>query len=106
MAIRRFQRKHKMYEYANLKSDTIEALGTPAVVMNFNSMRRIFEERIIAATGILEDGTVNRVRKKASFVGADGQRHPLRNLVKEFTDMALESLNLDTPEKAKAFFMA
>ena len=106
LGIRRFQRKHKLYEYANLKSDTITALATPAEVSNFNSFERALAERIIAATGILEDGTVNRRRKKPyTYLGKDGQRHEVRNLVKEFTETALKQLNLDEPAKVKAFFL-
>ena len=46
LAIRRFQRKHKLYEYANLKSDTVTALGTPAHVSNFHSFRLQFYKNI------------------------------------------------------------
>ena len=105
MAIRRFQRKHKLYEYANLKSDTIEALATPAMVVNMNSLRRSISERVIAATGILEDGTVNRKDKTPTFTGADGKEHEMRNLVKEFTDATMDQLNLKTPDQVKHFFL-
>ena len=104
LGIRRFQRKHKLYEYANLKSDTISALATPAYISNFNSFKRALSERIIEATGILEDGTVNRFKNPVTYLGKDGQRHEIRNLVQEFTDAALQQLELDTPEKVRAFF--
>ena len=104
LGIRRFQRKHKLYEYANLKSDTIEALATPAHVSNFNSFRRALEERVIAAAEILEDGSVNRRKKQLTYVGEDGQTHEIRNLVEEFTDAAMRQLDLDHPDKVKAFF--
>ena len=105
LAIRRFQRKHKLYEYANLKGDTIEALATPAHVSNYQSFRRALEERIIATAKILEDGTVNgKSSKPVTYTGADGQQHEMRNLVKEFTDVAMQQLNIDSPEKVRDFF--
>lgn len=104
MAIRRFQRKHKLYEYANLKSDTIDALAKPALLTNYESFRRSLEERVIAAAGILEDGSVNQRKKPPTYLGKDGQEHEVRNLVKEFTDALMVQLDLDSPEKANAFF--
>jgi hypothetical protein len=104
LAIRRFQRKHKLYEYANLKSDSIDALATPAHVSNFNSFRRAVTERIIEVAGILEDGTVNRKGTLKTYLGKDGQRHEVRNLIKEFTDASLTQLNLDDPYKVREFF--
>jgi hypothetical protein len=104
MALRRFQRKHKLYEYANLQSDTLEVLGTPTDELNFQSFRRSLEERVIAATGVLEDGSVERGGEPPSFTGADGERHPVRNLVKEFTDAAMAQMGAGTVEEAKAFF--
>ena len=104
LGIRRFQRKHKLYEYANLKSDTIDALATPAHVSNYHSFRRSVMERVIEVAGILEDGTVNRKGTLKTYVGEDGQTHEVRNLVKEFTDATLQQLNLDDPLKVRDFF--
>ena len=104
LAIRRFQRKHKLYEYANLKSDTIDALATPTHVSNYLSFRRAVMERVIEVAGILEDGTVNRKGTLKTYLGNDGQRHEVRNLVQEFTDATLSQLNLDDGFKVRDFF--
>jgi len=104
MALRRFQRKHKLYEYANLQSDTLQVLATPTDELNYQSLRRSLEERVVAATGVLEDGSVNRGEEAPTFVGADGQRHPIRDLVKEFTDAAMAQAGLGSLEESKAFF--
>lgn len=104
LAIRRFQRKHKLYEYANLKSNTINALATPAHESNFHSFRRAIMERVINTAGILEDGTVDRKGTLKTYTGADGKEYQVRNLVKEFTDETLAQLNLDDPFKVREFF--
>jgi hypothetical protein len=104
LALRRFQRKHKLYEYANLKSDTVTELATPALQANFNSFRRAMEERIIAGAGILEDGTVHRGKKHPTYKSMDGTQKPIRNLVKEFTDKVMKQLELDSSEKVADFF--
>ena len=104
LAIRRFQRKHKLYEYANLKSNTINALATPAHESNYHSFRRAIMERVINKAGILEDGTVDRKGTLKTYKGADGQEYQVRNLVKEFTDATLAQLDLDDPYKVREFF--
>lgn len=104
LAIRRFQRKHKLYEYANLKSDTIEALATPSHISNFNSFRRSIMERVISTAGILEDGSVNRKGTLKTYLGEDGERHEVRNLVEEFTEATLLQLNLNDAYKVRDFF--
>ncbi|MCB9546182.1 MAG: L,D-transpeptidase [Myxococcales bacterium] len=102
LALRRFQRKHKIYEHTNLRGETMKMLGMPPVQTNFLDLERAMTERVVGATGVLEDGTFPG-KKVPTYTGADGKEHPLRNLVKEFTDAAMTQIGIDTPEKALAF---
>lgn len=102
LGLRRFQRKHKIYEHTNLRGETMKMLGRPPVETNFLALKRALTERIIDATAILEDGT-HAGDSPPTYVGSDGEEHTVRNLVKEFTDAALIQLGIDTPEKALAF---
>ncbi|MGK0359181.1 MAG: hypothetical protein ACI9U2_001482 [Bradymonadia bacterium] len=102
LAVRRFQRKHKIYEHTNLKNETMKTMAMPPVVTNHMGFRRVLEERVTDAAHLLEDGTF-RGKKPPTFVGADGKTHAVRNLVKEFADAAMQQLGIDTPEGAKAF---
>ncbi len=103
LALRRFQRRHKLYEHTNLRKRTMEMMGMPPVQTNYKTFLRVLTERVVAATGILEDGTSAVKDTPATYQGADGKTHPVRNLVKEFVDAAKTQLDLDTPEKALAF---
>lgn len=101
-AIRRFQRKNKLYEHTNLRDQTMVKLGQPPLRTNYDSFVRAFTERVIDSAHVLEDGTSHT----RTYVGADGSTKPIRNLVGEFVSAALEQAGLDTPEKALAFFRA
>lgn len=102
LAVRRFQRKHKIYEHTNLKRETMKTMAKAPIVTNHMAFRRALEERISAAAGILEDGT-HAGKKVPTYVGADGKTHKVRNLVAEFTTAAMQQLGIDTPEGADAF---
>lgn len=100
LGIRRFQRKHKIYEHTNLRDQTMKTFATPPLQTNYDGFVRAFTERVVDAAAILEDGTA----KPQTYVGADGREHQTRNLVDEFVTAALTQTGLDTPEKALAFF--
>ncbi|MCB9526997.1 MAG: hypothetical protein H6703_03605 [Myxococcales bacterium] len=104
MALRRFQRKHKIYEYANFSRETMEMLGKPPIETNFLAFERVLTERVVAATHIIEDGTAQTGDEVPTWTAADGTTRPLRNLVDEFVGAAKTQLGLDTPEKVLAFF--
>src|SRR5207253_7844366 len=57
----------------------------------------------ISAANILEDGSINGKNGAPNFDGASGEQ-PVRNLVDEAVKTTLEQLELDTPERAAAFF--
>ena len=104
LAVRRFQRKNKIYEHTNLKKKTMKLIAKPPIQTNYLAFLRVLEEHIFAATGILEDGTTAVGGKAPTYVGADGQTYVVRNLIAEFTDAATRQLGLETPEKTLAFF--
>ncbi|MBV70119.1 MAG: hypothetical protein CMH52_02130 [Myxococcales bacterium] len=104
-AVRRFQRKHKIYERTRLAKKTMKMIGMTPAQTNYSALVRVLQERLISATGILEDGSVqDKMPKSSTFVGSDGQARPVRNLVQEFTDTLLTQLSLETPKKAIEFF--
>ncbi|MCB9522882.1 MAG: hypothetical protein H6702_05835 [Myxococcales bacterium] len=104
LALRRFQRKHKIYEHTNLRKKTMKMMGQPPLVTNHRDFLRVLTERVVDAAHILEDGTATVGGEPATYVGADGATHPVRNLVKEFVAATTSQLGVDTPEKLLAFF--
>jgi hypothetical protein len=99
-AIIRFQHKHMLYDAAALRPDTMSALGRSLLVNDHAALVRVLTERIVAATGILEDGSVG----EKTYDSASGQKLPVRNMVDEAVKATLAQLQLETPEKALAFF--
>jgi hypothetical protein len=94
-----FQQEHTVYDQADLKRTTLEALARPLLDNDFAALRRVLTERAVHAGRILEDGS-----SKATYLGADGTRHYVPDLVTAATDAVMARLGLDTPEDALAFF--
>ena len=70
-SLRRFQRKNKVYEYASLRPETVKLLATRPIDNNYMAFKRALAERIVEATGILEDGTVNEGSEGSAPVYTD-----------------------------------
>jgi hypothetical protein len=95
-ALRRFERKHNVYGWGMVFQPTSDALGRTALQNNVASVRRVLAERVVSATGILEDGTV---RRGGTFVAADGSEQEVRNLVDEFSTALLHHMGLTNDER-------
>jgi hypothetical protein len=102
LALRSFQQKHMIYEGQALNPRTREALARPLVDNDHRSLMRALRERVVSAAAIIEDGTAER-GGQPTFLAANGQRYPMRNLADEYTDAAAKQLGLGTPEEALAF---
>lgn len=103
-AVIRFQHKHRLYDAAALRPDTMAALGRPLMDNDYAALVRVLTERIVSAANILEDGTVDTKKGPPVYLNAAGQLAPVRNLVDEAVKATLTQLDLDTPDKAVAFF--
>jgi hypothetical protein len=105
VAVYNFQQKHALLAQGDLNRATLEALATPPLALDFAALRRALAERAVHAASILEDGTATTPSlEPASYLGSDGQRHAVPNLVAADTDALLAALDLVTPEDAVAFF--
>jgi hypothetical protein len=109
IAVYNFQRKHAVLAEGDLNRATLEAMGARPLDLDFAALRRALTERAVHAGEIVEDGSAtnstNAGQGPATFLGADGQRHPVPNLAAAATDAVLAALDLQTPEEALAFFM-
>ncbi len=104
LSVRRFQRKHMIYEHTNLRGVTMKTLALKPIVTNYQAFSRAVTERVVEATSILEDGSASRKGELDTFMGADGKTYQVRNLVDEFTEATLKGIGADSPEAAQAFF--
>jgi hypothetical protein len=94
-----FQQEHTVYDQADLKRSTLEALARPLLENDFAALRRVLTERAVHAGRFVEDGS-----SKATYPGSDGARHPVPDLATAATDAVMARLGLDTPDDALAFF--
>ena len=104
LAVRRFQQKHMIYESNYLRQKTMDALARVPLANDHQALLRVLRERVVAAAGVLEDGSVEGKNGPPTYTGANGQPAPLRNLVEELSQSAVEQLGLTSPEAALAFF--
>jgi hypothetical protein len=91
-AVRSFQQKHMIYEASFLHKRTVDALARPLVDNDYDALVRAMRERVVSAADIIEDGT------------GGTQKSPARNLVEEYTQVALQQLGLTDAQAARAFF--
>jgi hypothetical protein len=104
-ALIRFQLKHKIYDGAAFRSDTMAALGKPPLELDQAALERVIAERAVSAADVLEDGSVEgKDGGPPTYTAADGSKKPVRNLAKEATDATLQQLGIATPDAALAFF--
>jgi hypothetical protein len=104
LAVRAFQQKHMIYESNYLRRKTMDALGQPNLAHDHASLVRALRERVIAAAGIVEDGSAEVRGAAPKYTNAAGKKVPVANLADEYTDTTVKQLGLDTPEKTLAFF--
>ncbi len=103
-AVRRFQQKHMIYESHYLRRGTMDALARPLLDNDHQALIRALRERVVSATGVLEDGSVDGRSGPPTFLASTGRREPVRNLADEYTKIAAEQLGLATVDGALAFF--
>ncbi|MBW2731249.1 MAG: L,D-transpeptidase [Deltaproteobacteria bacterium] len=101
VALKRFERKHNVYGWGMIFGNTAKALGNTPRQNNFESLKRVIAERVVGATGILENGS-----RKSRYTTADGGRAQVRDLVSEFGAAALQQMGLTDADKAYAWIMA
>jgi hypothetical protein len=104
LAVRRFQQKHMIYESNYLRQKTMDALARAPLANDHEALLRVLRERVVAAAGVVEDGSVETKNGPPTYTGANGQAVPVRNLVEELTKSAVEQFGLASPEAALAFF--
>jgi hypothetical protein len=104
-ALATFERRHRVYGWGFVGKETMEFLRATPLEGDRRSLLRVLTERAIHTAGIIEDDsrTIKPDGEPFMYVGADGKRHPMRDLVSELEANVVAAFGLDTPEKALAF---
>ncbi|HEY2744913.1 MAG TPA: L,D-transpeptidase [Polyangia bacterium] len=103
-AVIKFQHKHMLYDAAALRPETMNALGRTLMENDYAALVRVLTERIVSAGNILEDGSADTKKGPPTYINAAGETVAVRNLVDEAVKATLQQLDLESPEKALAFF--
>jgi len=121
LAVLAFQQKNVLIAQGDLNRATLEAMAVRPLVHDYEALRRTLLERAIAAGGFLEDGSSEVVvpaaalmkdgarlpdpgSQPATYLGDDGERHPVPDLASAALKAVLDRLEIDSPETALAFF--
>jgi hypothetical protein len=100
-ALANFEKKHDIMGWGHFKKDNLEMLALRPRQAVHQRLLRVLEERVVLSAKIVEDGSAARWKKKFTWKDAAGNQHELRNLVQEYTDAAVEALNVGTLESAE-----
>ncbi|MDB4976020.1 MAG: hypothetical protein JWN48_4361 [Myxococcaceae bacterium] len=92
LAVRRFQQKHMIYEGNYLRKKTVDALAAPPLTNDYEGFVRALRERVVSAAGVIEDGTGGTAKA------------PGLNLVDEYTNLAVQQLDLGDASKVLEFY--
>ncbi len=103
-AVAEFERRNRVYGWGVIGGDTLQALRVSPLENERLSILRILTERAVLAAGVVEDGSTSMFRDKArTYKGADGQDHPIRNMVDEIQETLVAALGIETTEHTQAF---
>ena len=102
-ALADFEKKNDVFGWGFVSGETRDALLRSPMELYFDTLRRIFAERVADAAGIVEDGSTGRGDEAATYLDVSGQKQPVRDLVGEFVDALLAALHIDGPDAMAPF---
>ncbi len=104
-----FQQKHSVIDQADIKRPTLEALARPPLENDMRALGRVLTDRAMHAAGFIEDGSINEGGSASSvvgatYLGADGSRHPVPDLATASREAVLARLGIASAADAVTFF--
>ena len=79
-----FERKNDIFGWGFVSGETRDALMRPPLDLHFDTFHRIVAERVAAAAGILEDGSVAKSGEAPTYVDEAGSRVAVPDLIGGF----------------------
>jgi hypothetical protein len=101
LAMLDFQQKNVVMAQGDITRSTLEALARSPMENVHLALRRVLTERAAHAGGFLEDGSVP---PGSTFLGLDGQKLAVPDLVGAATAAVLARLGISTPTDVLGFF--
>jgi len=107
-ALATWERKHDIFGWGFLGGETLGMLLRPPRALSLDAFKRFLAERVADAAGIVEDGSINALRRKnpPTWRDADGVAQPVPNLIEDHVNALLAAIGVATPEDMVAFLRA
>jgi len=102
-ALAAWERKNNIFGWGFLGGETLAALQRPVTELHFDTFRRILMERIADSEAILEDGSVLRGNKPATYKDAAGETHKVEDLIGGSADALLAALGVHDSDGVATF---
>jgi len=107
-ALALWERKHDIFGWGFLGGETLGMLLQPTRALSLEAFKRVLAERVADAAGIVEDGSINALRRKNPPTWRDsaGATQPVPDLIGDHVTALLAALGVATPEDMIAFLRA
>jgi hypothetical protein len=107
-ALATWERKHDIFGWGFIGGETLGMLLRPTRALSLEAFKRVLAERVADAAGIVEDGSINLIRRKNPPTWRDdaGVEHPVPNLIDDHVNALLAAIGVATPEEMIAFLRA
>jgi len=104
-ALATWERKHDIFGWGFLGGETLAMLLRPTRELALEAFKRTLAERVADAAGIVEDGSINAVRRKnpPTWRDAAGATQPVPDLIGDHVSALLTAIAVATPEDMVAF---
>jgi len=103
-ALANFERMHDIMGWGHFDAESVAVLAISPRDAAYQRLRRVLQERVVSAAGILEDGSAAKWKPEFRYADGTGTERALRDLVTEFTDRAISALGLDDPASLEEQF--
>jgi len=103
-ALAEFERRHRVYSWGAMGSATVAALRMDTTQVEHETVLRVIDERAMHAFGAIEDGSAkNDDDTPVMFIGADGNKHPVPDLLGDLRKATVQAFGLHDPDSTYAF---
>ncbi len=101
-ALANFEKKHDLMGWGHFTAENEAYLGLSPREAVHQRLVRVVTERVVSATGIVEDGSAGEWKSDFRWKDSKGNEHALRDLTSEFIEATITALDLDDPTTALA----
>jgi len=105
-ALADWERKNDVFGWGFLGGETAAGLLRAPADLHLETFKRILAERVADGAGIVEDGSIDRLKVPAIYTDQAGESHPVPNLIAAHTAALATALGVATPDDLLHFLRA